>query len=288
MSDEKRKTLSTVLRLNREQVVTLVVLSVAFVGVVIAMRFYYPVGVDWRETFHPAVSQNWRDPFLTPTFTNPPWLMALLPHAWLGLEWGNAVNMALTFMVLGAVIWRYKGGWQALLLTFTSPVFFDLARTNNIDWVAALAFLLPPMWGLPLLAIKPQTLGGAALIWWKRQRFSPLMLLPLVIITGLSFAIWGLWPLRVNGLPEAARFWNFAPWPFAVPLGIYILYQAYKAEDAILGAAASPFLVPYFAPYSLAPLLALLACKHRRVATFVYFGFWFFFIVETRRSRLGF
>jgi hypothetical protein len=50
----------------------------------------------------------------------------------------------------------------ALALTLTSPVFFDLARTNNVDWIPLLGFVIGSMWGLPLPAAKPQAPGGAA------------------------------------------------------------------------------------------------------------------------------
>ncbi|NLX11338.1 MAG: hypothetical protein GXY36_16950 [Chloroflexi bacterium] len=244
----------------------------------------YPVGVDWEESYH-AAFRHFRDPYTHSDFAGIPWLLAL-PHALLPLEVGNAINFILHILLLGAIIWKYRGGWQAVLLTFTSPLFLDLARTNNVDWVPALAFLLPPEWGLVLLAAKPQTLGCAALIWWKRQKYSLRMLVPLIVVVALSFAIWGWWPGKIgmaegDDIRQAA--WNFAPWPFAIPLGLYLLVQAYKADDEIMAAAATPFLVPYFAPYSLVPLLALLSSRHRKAALYLYFAFWFFFIVEGRR-----
>jgi hypothetical protein len=269
---------------QRRKSAGIVLLALAAAIAVVGVRHYYTFGVDWQATFYPA-SQNWRDPYVIPTFTNPPWILVLLPHALLGQEWGGAINLVLNVAVTGAIIWRYKGGWQALLLTFTSPVFFDLARTNNVDWIPALAFLVPAMWGLPLLAVKPQALGGAALVWWKRRGFSPLVFVPVVVVIGLSLVVWGFWPERV-GLVSSARYWNFAPFPIGIPLGVYLLWRAYQAEDEILAAAATPFLMPYFAPYSLAPLLALVACRYRREAFYAYAGFWMFFVVENRRLGL--
>lgn len=249
------------------------------------LQLYYPVGVDWQYNFNP-LSENWRDPYALPTFTSPPWVVALVPHAWLPLAWGNAVNLLLNVGVLLALLRRFRGGWQGILLVFTSPVFFDLARTNNVEWIPALAFLLPAQWGLPLLAVKPQVLGAAALVWWKRNGYGWRTLAPLGTVVLLSFAVWGWWPAELGLLPHAQG-WNFAPWPFGIPLGGFMLWRAYHAEDELLAAAATPFLVPYFAPYSLVPLLALLSGKYRREAFFVYVGLWIYVILEARRLGIS-
>lgn len=254
-------------------------------GVLLAAGWaFYPVGVDWQHSYYPAMHHFWQ-PYDHSDFAGFPWLLLFLPHGLLPMRWGNAANFVLEIAVLGALIRVYRGGWAAVLLTFTSPIFLDLLRTNNVDWVPALAFLLPPTWGLPLLIAKPQTLGGAALIWWKRTRFSWRLLVPAGLVVALSFVIWPGWlsSIGMAGGDIRDTAWNFAPWPFAIPLGLYLLYRAYKADDEIIAAAATPFLVPYFAPYSLAPLLALLACRHRTAAIYLYFGLWFYLIIESRR-----
>jgi hypothetical protein len=273
-------------RLKTSEIIVLVIGVLLIPVMVAALARYYPAGVDWRQSFWPLPA-HWRDPYAEGAtitgLSNPPWILLLLPHALLSLPLSNAINLYLSIAVGILVIYKYRGGWQALVLTFTSPMFFDLARTNNIDWIPLAAFLLPPMWGTPLLLIKPQVVGGALLIWWKKQKFSPLMFAPLAVVLVLSFIIWGFWPLRVAGLPPNAQVWNFAPWPIGIPLGLYMLYRAWQKEDEILGAAATPFLVPYFAPYSLFPLMALISSKYRREAFFVYVGFWAYLIIESRR-----
>ena len=280
---EAPTTISPTGRYARAGVIAL--LALALPAALWGLHEFYPIGADWESAFFPAM-RHFLNPYEVEYFTSPPWVLALLPHALLDLQWSNAINLCLNILTLGALIWRYKGGWPAMLLTFTSPIFLKLAHANNVDWIPALAFLIPPMWGLPLLVAKPQVLGGAALIWWKRRRFSPLMLLPLVGIIILSLVIWGFWPADVNGLPERANLWNFAPWPFGIPAGIYLIYRAWKKDDEILAAAATPFFVPYFGVHSLAPLMALLACKYRREAIYLYAGFWFYLIVESRRLAL--
>lgn len=269
---------------TRQKIITAVLIAL-FLGILLFILYqYYPIGIDWLATFS-ELSDHWRNPFGIRTFTNPPWVTLFLPHAWLPVRWGNAVNFLLNILLVSAVIWKFKGGWQTLLLVFTSPVFFDLARTNNITWLPLLAVLLPPTWGLPILAIKPHTIGGAALIWWKRSRYSITMLLPALAVVGASFLIWGWWPAKF-GLIEDAGIWNFAPWPLGLPLGAYMLYKAWKLDDPFLAAAATPFLTPYIAPYSITAVLAYVGSKYRREAFFVYVAFWVYFVVESRRISL--
>ncbi|MFC1936537.1 hypothetical protein ACFLYP_02595 [Chloroflexota bacterium] len=264
--------------------ITIAAAALLLAAILYAFFQFYPLGVDWEYTFS-RLSEEWRNPFVIRTFTNPPWVTLLLPHAWLPLRWGNAVNLTLNIILISAVIWKLKGGWQTMLLVFTSPVFFDLARTNNIGWVPMLAVLLPPTWGLPILAIKPHTIGGAALIWWKKAGFNFKILIPATLVIAASFAIWGWWPGKF-GLIEDAQIWNFAPWPLGIPLGLYMLYRAWQQEDEFLAAAATPFLTPYLAPYSIAGILAYVGSKYRRQAFFVYVAFWVFFVVESRRMAM--
>jgi hypothetical protein len=264
----------------------LVALGVAMVG---ALSAVYPLGEDWRTAFYPAV-QQFLSPYTIPKekFVGFPHVLFFLPHGFLPIELGNAVNFTLHLIVLTLLIRRYRGGWQAYAMTFTSFLFIDLARTNNVDWLPALAFLLPSRWGLVLLAAKPQILGGAALIWWKRTGFDWRFLVPTLAVFALSFVVWGWWLPNVLRLGAGLTntFWNFSPFPLGVPIGVYLLYRAYRTDDEVLAACATPFFATYFAPYSLAPLLALLACRYPRMAFYVYVSFWFFFVVEARRLVL--
>lgn len=197
------------------------------------------------------------------------------------MKTGNAVNLCLNIIFLSLAIRRFGGGWATLLLTFTSPFFFDLARTNNIDWIPTLAILLPPMWGLLLLAVKPQSVGGIALIWWKRHHFSLRLFIPLLVVVALSLAVWGLWFFKIQN--PSNQPYNFAPWPVGIPVGLYLLHKAYRSDDEVLAAAATPFMTPYIAPYSFTLILALLGGKYQREAFYLYLGGWIFFVIEARR-----
>lgn len=263
-----------------------IILFSVVVGVLVILAYlYYPIGVDWQNSYH-AAAKDIRHPYAAGDFVGMVWVFLALPHIFLPIQLGNTINLVLHVTVILAVIRRYKGGWVAILLVFTSALFLDLARTNNVDFIPLLAFLLPPRWGLPFLAAKPQVLGGAALIWWKRSRFSLKFFLPLAAVIGLSFLLWGWWVPEIAGQASSQQ-WNFAPFPLGIPLGIYLLYKAYQLDDEVLGASATPLLVPYFAPYSLVALLTLLACKYPRMAFYIYCTFWFYLVVESRRIAGG-
>jgi hypothetical protein len=267
---------------HNKYVIILLVISGLFS--ILLFWLIIPIGVDWEYTFS-HLAKIWRNPYQLSLFTNPPWILFLLPHSLLPLRLGNAINLFLNMIIIIITIRLAGGGRKAIILTFTCPFFFDLARTNNIDWIPLLGFILGPLWGFPLLAVKPQALGGAGLVWAfdaiRRREWK--VFLPFAIIVLLSFA-WGFWPSRLN-LPNNVM-WNFSPFPYSLPLGIYLLYHALKENDAYLGAASTPFLVPYIAPYSVAGLFGITSSRWPRVAQVIWVALWIYVIVSMRRSGL--
>lgn len=276
--------------LTRQQVLIGLGAAALMIALVAVLSSAYPVGVDWLYTFHPAV-QNWQAPYgKVEDFTNPPWLLLFLPHGALPLNIGNAINFTLNITVLMLAVRHYGGDWQTLILVFTSPFMLDLARTNNVDWVPLLATMLPPRWGLPLLMVKPQALGGIALIWLKRTGYRPrsvlMLVAPLTVVILLSFVIYGWWPGNVAGIPDDTT-WNIAPFPFAIPVGLYLLYRAYRADDTALAAISTLFVTTYVAPYSLTGLFAIMGSRYKRDTAIAYLTAWIFFIYQTRRQMMG-
>ena len=75
-------------------------------------------------------------------------------------------------------------------------------------------------------------------------------------------------------------------WPVGIPLGLYMLYRAFKEDNELIAAAATPFLVPYIAPYSLAGLMAMLGGRYKREVFYLYVGVWAYFIIQLRRNGL--
>jgi len=248
------------------------------------VTWVFPIGRDWK-TYAATIDQI-RAPYLIPDFTGPPYTYLVLPHALLDINIGNAINLFLNIAVIGLVAYKYGGErWHyAFALTMTSPMAINLIMSNNIDWIPLSAFLVQDWAAYPLLAMKPQALGMAALIRYKKNpRLLPL--LPLVALLIVSFGVWGAWWTHLGkGLGSVP--WNFAPWPYFIPIGIYLVWVGWGADDEIIAACGTPFLVPYFAPYSLAGLHVLLACRHRRAAYWLWAVGWWWVLIEGRRAGL--
>ncbi len=269
----------------------MVIIIMLIVALAAIFYLYVPVGVDWEYTFTDA-ARKWRDPYQNSLFTNPPWALIFLPHAFLPLKLGNAINLLLNFAVLLFVIRKFGGGTSAIMMVFTSPFILDLARTNNIDWIPALSLVVPPVFGVFLLSVKPQTLGFVALVWWREQGFTPRILVPTLTIAGLSFLVYGFWVSRLAGLPADAGLWNIAPFPLGIPLGLYLLYLAYRAKEhddsLIFAALATVFITPYIAPYSLNTIMAMGASRYRREAFIAWVASWVYVIYTLRRNTIMF
>ena len=243
-----------------------------------------PIGVDWRMSYIPAWQELAR-PYHAGDFAGVPLLLLFLPHATLPAGLGAGVNLLLHIGVLLFVVRKLRGGWLALAFVLINPLFFDLMRTNNADWVPLLALLLPQEWGMVALVAKPQSIGGMALIWLKTSNARVRLLLPLALLLVLSFVLWGNWlPLMLErGAIVQDMGWNAAPFPLLVPAGLWLLWRAWQTDNALLAGLATPLLMPYIAFYSLVAWFTLLACRYPRVALLVYTGVWWYTVVELRR-----
>lgn len=254
---------------------------------------YYPVGVDWQYTFG-HLWDHWHDPYAVHGLLNPAWVMLYLPHSLLPLRVGNAVNLLLNVSIPGAVIYKYwgKDGPRVVIplwvMLYTFPPFLDLIRTNNIEWVPLLALLLPDSWLIATLAVKPQSIGGAALIRWKTRGFDWRLLIPTITLLIVSIILWGLWFTRLdwNAAEGAWAVANFSPFPYFAPLGVWMLWKAYRTNDEVLGGVATPLLVPYFAGYGIFPVLVLIATKYKREAFYLWVGLWLYFVIEGKRMGM--
>lgn len=258
----------------------------AFVAVVVAIRDVIPVGDDWRDVFHglplmqPYAYNDTRPPWSRISY--PPWIMLLLPHAQLDMRTGNAINFLLNLIVPMAVAVRLtrlnaaesEGRtrlYATLFLTFTSPFYLQLVATNNVEWIPLLAFLVPKVLSGLFLACKPQAVGGALVIFVKRTR--GLALIPLLSLVALSFGLWPGWLSEITSPPLDVAI-NIAPFPLLVPLGVYLLWHAWKADDEVLAASATPFLVPYMTPYAATANMVLIAARYQKIALIVWIVMW--------------
>ncbi len=271
------------LRGHWQQIFKIFVFLLALTFLFVILYYYYGDNQnDWQHFFS-QVFAHIQAPNKVEGFINPPWTALLLAYGLLPLKISNVINLLLNICMLLLAVYKVKGGWLGIVLTFTSPIFFDMARVNPIDWIPLLGFLLPPIWGFPLMATKPQTLGAAMLIKWKQEKFSLKPLIPLAIIIGGSFLVWGNWVNIYGAVSLIDNSHNFSFWPLGIPFGIMLLYYAWKTNDEVLAGASTYLLIPYVAPYSMVCLLALLSGKHKKIALALYLGFTWFAVVEARR-----
>jgi hypothetical protein len=228
-----------------------------------------PVGFDWNIYNVSSLAQI-KAPYAMPGFVGIPFAFFVLPHSLLSVAIGNTINLWLNIIVIMLVARKYSGGWWWLvtLLAITTPIGALLIRNNNIDWIPLAAFLAPDWLAYPLWACKPQVLAGAAVIRFKRNP-NLLCLVPLVLVGIASVIIWGAWWQQLGGGVEYQN-WNYAPWPWLIPVGLYLLWWAWRENDEIIAASATIFFVPYFAPYSLVGLHVLIAARNKRLG----FGLW--------------
>src|SRR5689334_13486496 len=196
--------------------------------------------LDWIENYRPAALAVWQgaSPYAIHHFFAAPWTLipiiplALLPYA-MG-RWCLFVVGLCTFAYLA-----YRLGARPLTLAFfllSYPVLADLSN-GNIEWLAMLGFVLPPQIGLIFVLIKPQIGIGIAIYWLIEayQQGGTLQAvrisLPLIIVTLLSFLIFGFWPLHFLDTLAMARkietnnsiYYNASLWPFGLMIGLGLL-----------------------------------------------------------------
>ena len=242
--------------------------------VILAFYFFLPPGVDWYDGTGLAIRTPLH-PYQIESFHYPPWFALFLsPLGLLPSRLGQAINAYLNLSVAMLVVFTRRGKPLALALVGTSLPMAALLLNANVEWVPMLAFLLPPAWGLPLLATKPQSGGLAALLWLKQEKNRTRLLLPAVGVGLLSLAIWGWWlPTAIGGRPLTQEA-NAAPWPWAIPLGLALLVLAWRREDELLAVGATLCLVPYYVIHSATLGFALLAARYPRLAAAVWLALW--------------
>jgi hypothetical protein len=239
----------------------MIVLSAGLLIISIALMYLYvPDGKDWALYFRPAVIRLFtgNSPY-TGDFLNPPWaLLPLAPLALLPPRLGSAILVIGSPIIFGLI--AYKLGAKLLpviFFAFSSPVIHNTFNIN-IDWMPALGLLMPPPIGLFFVLIKPQSGIGVAIYWlfesWQKDRLKGVFKIfwPVTLAFVISFIVYGFWPLSraklVGGIIQQTGDANLFPW--AIPVGLGILFYAIREKLQSLSISASPLLSPYVAMQS--------------------------------------
>lgn len=235
---------------------------------------------DWRVAFHPAVKEflAGRSPYTVKLFYNPPWvLLPLIPLSFLPDETAGFIMAILALGSYAYLAYRFGAKPFALAIFIFSPPIIRGIFDVNVDWLAALGLLLPPQIGLFFLLIKPQIGVVVAIYWavqaWRKGKWRELIrvFLPIMIAFAFSFFLYGLWPLKFPNVLDVP--YNISPWPYAIPLGVFLIIYSLKKRKIELNLLSIPLLTPYFAPYSLpVPLLSLV--QYPYLLLIIEIGFW--------------
>jgi hypothetical protein len=183
-----------------------------------------------------------------------PWAVAVVqPITLLPLVWARAIIQAGTVSALLLLAGPRPLAWVATLSS--APAILLIFNYANLDALAGVGVLLPPAGGLLLLAMKPQALGLAGIVWLAERRWRAFI--PLAIIVLLATLLWPEWLVRIRQSPAGALNVSLFPWTLLVAAPL--LWQALRRRDALLAALTTPLVAPYIAIYSLAPAIALLS-----------------------------
>jgi hypothetical protein len=221
-------------------------------------------GFDWQFTFYHAARMllTGHNPYLVPTFNNPPWaLLPLIPFALFPESIGTTLYFVFSVLVYAFVAHKLQAKPVAFIaFMLSTPVLYGLYRLN-IDALVLVGFVLPAPIGLFFVLMKPQ-MGFAMAVYWLVQAWKTggikkvaLTFAPVVTIFGLSFLFFGNW--ITNRQPDlAAAIWNTSLWPWSIPIGLVLLAVALRDMRQDFAMAASPFMSPYVAYYSWVGVLA--------------------------------
>lgn len=265
----------------------LFLLLVAFSLCTAVIYNYVPVYSHWAEIFRPAALNllHGQSPYQIENFFNPPWaLLPLLPLAILPIRLGNAILGTLTLFSYAFVGYKFGAKPIILLLFLSLPLTLYAIIQVNVDWLMALGFIMPPQIGLFFILVKPQ-LGWALAFYWLIDIWTTAGLTktikvfaPVTVTFLLSFLIFGnYWDSAGVVFNEP----NKSFWPVSIPVGMVVLFLAFRLKHPGLAIASSPLLSPYVQPYSL-PLAILGLMGDWGVATLLIVGLWFIFLDPSR------
>lgn len=247
---------------------------------------FIPAGIDWSETFRPVglAVINGQSPYEVEGYRVTPWaVLSVLPLAWLPENVGRAIFLVVSLLGFAYVPYRLGAKPVTLGAYLISPPVLHCLLNANIDWLPILGFVMPPQIGLFFVIIKPQIGIGIALYWLvdlllhKGWRETLRTFTPVTIALMISFAIFGLWPMRFG--EPIGYWWNASLWPASIPVGVVLVVAAIRQRRAEYAMAASPCLSPYVLLHSWSgALVALSRAQVEMVAAVI--GLWIFVILR--------
>jgi len=265
-----------------------------------ALPLVLPRAVDWEQTYRPATvaflhGQDPYDPAITPLapFFATPWTLVILaPFAIFPLQVGRVLLLFVGLAAFSYTIIKLGGDKVTVLAFLFSPPTVLCLINSNIEWIPMLGFVLPAPIGLFFVTTKPQT-GFVMIIFWLVEAWHKggwrevgRVFAPIGLVTLLSFAIYGLWPLHTTHALEAGRRYNTSLWPYSIPVGLALIFMTIYYRKKEFALPASPCLSPYVIIHSWSGVLAALAPRRREMITVVV-ALWILTLIPISTIKYG-
>ncbi len=253
---------------------------------------YLPTGIGWHYSFRPAslALVSARSPYDVAGFYGAPWgLLPLVPFALLPENVGRAALSVLGAGVFAYTAYRLGAKPLAMVAFLLWPPVLHCLLNTDVEWLAMLGFVLPPQIGLFFIAVKPQVGVGVGVFWlaeaWRKgsirevfQVFGPVSL---ALLT--SFALFGLWPLKISQIDALATGFNASLWP--IPVGLALLVASIRTRNFRYAMPSSPCLSPHVLFHSwAAALIAVASLPAETVAAVV--GLWILVFIRASTGAL--
>lgn len=235
--------------------VWLALIALLFVPLIYWEYLSLPPGIDWRDTYRPAAQAvlSGESPYsAVPIFFAAPWsLIPLLPYAFMPEPLGRALLFLVGLGTFSVIAYRLGAKPITLTVFLLSPPVIHCLLNSNIEWLALLGVILPPQIGLFFVVIKPQIGIGIAIFWliqsWRKGgwREAIRVFAPVTLALLVSFALYGLWPLRFRETLALSQNFNASLWPMSIPVGLTLLVASLRKHNIRMAMASSPCLSPY-------------------------------------------
>lgn len=198
-------------------------------------------------------------------------LLSLLPF--------NLVHAVWTLCTLAAwVLMLHKLEVPVIdsALFLLNPFFIFGISLGNFDWLVLLGLFIPAKYGIWLLFLKPQIILGVLFLWVKQRgvKYTIETCATPILIMLACFAL-GLY--RTPDLTEMT--WNQSLGIWGVPIGLSMIYLAFKKRDNIMALGASPFFSPYVGIQSWS-IPFLLLVRNRALLVIGLIASWIFIFVR--------
>jgi len=219
--------------------------TVALLCISVVLLFFLVYGVLWRycipvdfvNCYYPATREILvgGNPYDVQGVFNPPWAFwVMVPLGLLPLRIAQTLHVLLAFGVVAYVCHKLGLGLASTVVVITSVSMLNTLANGQIDWLVLLGAVVPPMWGIPLLLIKPQLgIGVVVKTLWPTA------------VLSLAGLVYGLWPLRMMSAAGVTDVPSAFPWMIAT--GIFLLWAMKKKEDGLL---VGPLVGPHINPSS--------------------------------------